>query len=263
LYNQHGNTQKSVNVRNIFSFPKGAFAGNCIHEIFENIDFDEFNGESAKKIIGDALAKYNIEDSWQNTIFDMVAKVFTSPVLQDVRDFVLRKVSEDERLTELEFFYPANLISSGGLADIFRKHNINISNKFIKSIDKLGFIPHRGFLKGFIDLVFQYKGKYYIVDWKSNHLGNEINDYSPDKIKAVMEDNYYILQYYIYAVALHRYLLLRKADYDYSRHFGGIIYLFVRGIDPDYPFSGIYNDIPSKDLIDSLNGYFSVKSKHV
>jgi exodeoxyribonuclease V beta subunit len=243
--------------RNIFSFPKGASAGSCIHEIFENIDFTFFEEEPVKKLINDALTRYNIENIWQQTIFDMVNKVLNTSVLPGMQEFSLKNISKNGRLSELEFYYPLNLITSAGLANIFRKYGINISNNFTASLEHLGFTPHRGFIKGYMDLVFHYKEKYFIVDWKSNHLGNDIQDYSPEKINTVMDDNYYILQYYIYTVALHRFLLLRKADYDYSKHFGGVIYIFVRGTDPEYPYSGIYNDIPSKEIIQSLSEYLS------
>ncbi len=257
IYSMPGTAQKPAdNSRSIFSFPKGTFAGSCIHEIFENLDFINFKEENTRKIIKDALLKYNIEDNWQDTLADMVIKVLNTPFLRVQPDFTLRKISENDRLNELEFFYPSGLITPHGLADIFRKYRINIDNEFITSLERLGFIHRKGFVKGYIDMVFQYKEKYYIVDWKSNHLGNEIRDYASEKIDAVMKKNYYILQYYLYTVALHRFLLLRKADYDYGKHFGGIIYVFIRGIDPGYPYYGIYTDIPPKETIESLSEYF-------
>ena len=121
----------------------------------------------------------------------------------------------------------------------------------------LSFEEQRGFLKGYIDLVFKWKDKFYIVDWKSNYLGNNLDDYSKENIFSVMKDNHYILQYYIYSVALNRYLSKRSSGYNYANNFGGIFYIFVRGVDPANPNNGIYYDCPSEQTILSLDNFFS------
>ncbi|MFH0974551.1 MAG: exodeoxyribonuclease V subunit beta [Spirochaetota bacterium] len=243
--------------RNIFSFPKGAIAGTCIHEIFEKIDFAYAKEEPSKKIITETLVKYGIDEDWRDILSIMANAVLTTPLSRSDSDFMLKNIQQDERLSELEFFFPLDLISSKGLAEVFLSTGIVSDNNFIASLEMLRFKPHKGFVKGYIDLVFQHKEKYYIVDWKSNHLGNNIEDYSGEAIKSAMEKNYYILQYYIYAVALHRYLLSRKSGYNYNKHFGGIFYMFVRGADIRQPMSGMYFDMPSIETINSLSNYFS------
>ncbi|MCK5913241.1 MAG: PD-(D/E)XK nuclease family protein, partial [Desulfuromusa sp.] len=112
----------------------------------------------------------------------------------------------------------------------------------------------RGAVRGFIDMVFEHDGRYYLLDWKSNHLGYRVEDYGELALKEAMEDNLYPLQYLLYTVALNRYLLLRVKDYDYETHFGGVFYLFLRGMDgahgEDY---GVFRDLPPKGLIDDLS----------
>src|SRR5580698_9390763 len=81
-----------------------------------------------------------------------------------------------------------------------------------------------GYLRGFIDLVFEYRGRYWIVDWKSNHLGDTEASYGRESMAASMDEHGYALQSLIYCVALHRYLRSRIADYDYDRHFGASLY---------------------------------------
>jgi exodeoxyribonuclease V beta subunit len=108
-------------------------------------------------------------------------------------------------------------------------------------------------MKGFIDLIFQYDGSIYLVDWKSNFLGSSIENYHADALKAAMIDRMYILQYHIYVLALHQYLKLRLPGYDYGRHFGGVYYLFLRGVSPEWGLDyGIYRDRPSPELIEML-----------
>ena len=108
-------------------------------------------------------------------------------------------------------------------------------------------------MRGFIDLVFCSGGRFYLVDWKSNHLGNQVADYGPTALARVMQDNYYVLQYHLYCLALHLYLGARLPDYRYDRHFGGLYYFFLRGIDPAVgPEYGLYRDRPPEQLIAGL-----------
>ncbi|MCG7585130.1 PD-(D/E)XK nuclease family protein, partial [Photobacterium sp. OFAV2-7] len=116
---------------------------------------------------------------------------------------------------------------------------------------ELGFSTVSGMLKGFIDLVFEHQGRYYVLDWKSNHLGDDPEVYRGDNLKQAMADHRYDLQYQLYALALHRFLKSRKADYDYEQHFGGVYYLFLRGVRSESN-SGIFNARPSLELLTEL-----------
>jgi exodeoxyribonuclease V beta subunit len=106
-------------------------------------------------------------------------------------------------------------------------------------------------MNGKIDLFFEHNGKYYILDWKSNFLGNSLAFYNADHVKAAMYENNYNLQYLIYTVALTKYLKLRNPNFDYDKDFGGVIYLFLRGVRSDGQ-TGIYYSKPEKDLIDQI-----------
>ena len=109
-------------------------------------------------------------------------------------------------------------------------------------------------MKGYIDLVFRHAGRFYLVDWKSNHLGNRLEDYDAQALAAAMGEDLYVLQYHLYAVALHETLKGRMAGYDYDRHFGGVFYVFLRGVDPaGGAGSGIFRDRPARELIEALS----------
>ncbi len=114
-------------------------------------------------------------------------------------------------------------------------------------------VPIVDFMNGFIDLVFSHGDRFYIIDWKSNFLGRAPADYSPERLASAMQDNFYFLQYHLYTLALHRYLILRQPGYSYKKHFGGVFYLFLRGIDPQTPGSGIYFDRPAFALIQQMD----------
>lgn len=63
------------------------------------------------------------------------------------------------------------------------------------------------------------------------------------------------MQYLIYSLALHRYLKLRLPDYDPEQHLGGVYYLFIRGMHPEWGSAGIFSDQPSIDLLNALDNY--------
>jgi exodeoxyribonuclease V beta subunit len=84
-------------------------------------------------------------------------------------------------------------------------------------------------------------------------LGTRVEDYSKDALNTVMSNDFYILQYHLYTLALYQYLRVRLPGFDYEKDFGGVCYIFIRGVDPDHgPEFGIYKDYPSPDLIYAL-----------
>ena len=153
-------------------------------------------------------------------------------------------------MNELEFQFPAVAITLDRLRSALG--HVPAAPGFARCLDRLGFKPARGFIKGYIDLVFEADGAFFIVDWKSNWLGNSLEDYSPPRLQAIMSEKFYVLQYHLYTVALHLYLSRRQPGYDYDRHFGGICYLFVRGCDPERPELGVFRDRPPRQTIERL-----------
>ncbi len=113
-------------------------------------------------------------------------------------------------------------------------------------------------MTGSMDLVFEAGGRYYLADYKSNWLGEGPDAYRAERLPQVMAREAYDLQYLIYTVALTRYLSQRLPEYRYERDFGGVFYLFVRGMDPARgPDFGVYRDRPSEALIVALDRYLA------
>lgn len=240
----------------IFNFPAGSRAGSCIHSIFEHIDFTSCDG-TAEDIIRNTLSGYGFDGSLSGTLYDMVCRVLDTPLLNERPDLKLRTVSNDRRLNELEFFFPLDRFEPEKFGEILSLHGEgHLQKEFSAGMKLPGFSPLRGFMRGFIDMVFQSNDRFYIIDWKSNLLGSSIEYYSKDMIETAMTDHLYLLQYHLYAVALHQYLGQRLNGYDYERHFGGVFYIFVRGVDPEYgPEFGIFKDRPKQSLIRELSDY--------
>lgn len=114
-----------------------------------------------------------------------------------------------------------------------------------------------GMFKGFIDLTFEHQGRYYVADYKSNWLGVDDAAYTEQAMEQSILDNRYDLQYVLYLLALHRQLRARLADYDYDRHMGGALYLFLRGTGS--ASRGVFFTRPPRELIERLDRLFQGK----
>jgi len=238
----------------IFSFPKGAKPGIFFHEIFENIDFKKDSTDIKESLITDKLHEYGFDLKWKNIVCDMINNVISTPLFTNRKNFLLSSISGGDRINEMEFYFPLKTVTPKKIRKIFSDYGgINISSEFPLHMERLSFSPSKGFMKGYIDMIFQYEDKFYLLDWKSNHLGNNTEDYKKASIDRIMSEDLYILQYHIYLLALHQYLRLHLPEYNYESDFGGVLYMFLRGIDKHKgPEFGIYRDIPSPDLIYAL-----------
>lgn len=113
----------------------------------------------------------------------------------------------------------------------------------------------RGLMQGYIDLVAEADGRYWVLDYKTNRLPSP-TDYAPERLGEAVQASHYDLQYLIYLTALHRYLRQRLPDYDPARHLGGAQYLFLRGLTSDTDGYGIFVDRPDPELIRALDAHF-------
>jgi exodeoxyribonuclease V beta subunit len=135
--------------------------------------------------------------------------------------FTLADISAANRLDEMEFYLPVQQLQA---ADINRLLNDPAKG------GRFHFDTLSGYLKGFIDLIFCHNGRYYVADYKSNHLGFSINDYTPAALNVAMADHQYDLQAWLYTVALDQLLRQRLPGYDPAQHLGGVYYFWLRGM---------------------------------
>ena len=226
---------------------KGAHTGNLLHYIFEHIDFtDERNWI---RVVEQAMKRLSGSDNeeYRDNIIELLKQV-TAATMPGSSSFSMNQVTKDKRINELEFDFLLSPFNTAKLEALSREeHPFRI-----KSISEL-----EGIMNGKIDLFFEHEGKFYILDWKSNFLGNSLEFYDTDYVKAAMYENNYNLQYLIYTVALTKYLKLRKPNFDYDRDFGGVIYLFLRGVRAGGA-TGIYYTKPEKQLIKDIKGLMTI-----
>ena len=248
----HDTKEESIKVDlSIFNFPAGAVPGTMLHEVLEHLDFTATDETNINRLIRDKFIHYGFEEKWVPTVRNMIKNLLDVPLDPEDKEFCLSQIKNNDRLNELGFYFPLKNLSKQTLGTLFSKTaQTPVLKGFAGEIEKLNFPSLNGFIKGFIDLIFTYKGKFYIVDWKSNLIGKNINHYKAENLIPIMQNDYYILQYHLYTLALHKYLKNRLPDYSYEKYFGGIFYIFLRGIDktkdPDY---GIFRDRPQEDLI--------------
>ncbi len=235
-----------------FSFPRGAGPGTMLHDVLEHLDFTSADSEESRELVREKLQRYGMEEKWTPVIAAAMQEVTSADL---GHGFSLSRVGET--LPELEFHYPLREVTPKGLSDLYEKWGQTLPASFPARMDGLRFASRQGFMLGFIDLVFRHQGKWYLADWKSNHLGNEFGHYRQDHLVRAMAEHMYFFQSHIYTVALDGYLQMRlPKTYEYERDFGGIMYIFLRGVNaklgPEY---GIYREKPEPGFVRELSDY--------
>ncbi len=241
--------------RDVFGFPRGARAGSCLHRIFELHDFQARDARARERLVARELRVHGLDVSWAPVVADMVERVLTTP-LDAAGRVRLADVPAERRLAELEFYYPLERLEARVVREALATHGFG-TPALRDAVAHLPFEAGAGFMKGFVDLVFEADGRFWILDWKSNWLGAALADYAPAQLETAMAREAYWLQYLVYTVMLHRLLRLRLGDaYDYDRHVGGVFYVFLRGVDPAAgPGAGVFHDRPTRALVEALDAH--------
>jgi len=150
-------------------------------------------------------------------------------------------------LPEMEFWFPADHLNASALDALCRRHLLGAEPRPA--------LPQRqlhGLLMGFADLVFEHQGRYFVLDYKSNHLGASDADYSEPALQSAMAQHRYDVQAALYLLALHRLLRARLGEsYTPEQHLGGAAYVFLRGMHG--PAQGCYWVKPSEPMLNELD----------
>ena len=229
-------------------FPRGASPGTFLHSLFEDLDFTQ---PVEPHWVEEKLALGGYDAHWTPVLTAWLDAILQAPLNET--GVSLSQLSAREKQVEMEFYLPISQpLMASQLDALIRQYD-----PLSAGCPPLDFMQVRGMLKGFIDLVFRHQGRYYLLDYKSNWLGEDSSAYTQQAMASAMQAHRYDLQYQLYTLALHRYLRHRIADYDYERHFGGVIYLFLRGVDRENPQQGIYATRPDGELIALMDELFA------
>ncbi|HHO69659.1 MAG TPA: exodeoxyribonuclease V subunit beta, partial [Gammaproteobacteria bacterium] len=230
----------------VLNFPAGSHVGSFLHLLLERLDFQGGVEAQVAELAPRLAPRFGLDaEHHRDTLQGWLRDVVDTPL--DERGLRLRQLAPGQRLNEMAFDFAVGGVDIKAL-------DARLQKAAGQPLSPIGIDDFRGMITGIIDLVFEHEGRFYIADYKSNFLGGALDDYTPDKLRQAVLDRRYDLQYLLYALALHRYLRQRLAGYDYDSHFGGVYYLFLRGMRPASGARfGVHFDRPAPALIDWLD----------
>lgn len=233
------------NESNILDLPRGKQVGTALHRHFENCYFSDLANTEEIDKLRQAL---QLDETFIEPLQNWLQQISRTPLSNEI-GIALADLANKDCIKEMPFYLA-----------IQEHFDVEAFNRALKAhhhlpSEPLQFEQIQGMVRGSIDLVFRHNGKYYLVDYKSNFLGSTLADYNQEALKKEMLHSHYDWQYLIYTLALHRYLQSVVPHYDYARDFGGVFYIFLRGMNGE-PQSGVFYDRPSVELITELDGVF-------
>jgi exodeoxyribonuclease V beta subunit len=243
----------------LFAFRRGARHGSFLHGLLERIEFGQrADAPATRELLARALAREGYETEWLPALTMMIDDVLGCAL--DGARLRLRDLAPAQRVVEMGFEFPLAQLDCVRLNALLAAHD-----PLAQAAPPLAFATTRGMLTGFIDLVFEHEGRFYVADYKSNHLGNELAHYAPARLGASIAEHRYDLQYALYTVALARLLRARLGDtYDYDTHVGGVYYLYLRGMRAAAgPAHGVFHARPARALVEALDALFAGESRDV
>ncbi len=237
----------------IHRFPRGPNPGTFLHGLLEWAGSEGF--AAAPQDVIDAIARRCNRRGWEGwiaTLSDWLQHLLKSPLHLGVDQPPVKFEQLTQYQVEMEFWFASHKVDVLKLDALVCQYTHGGVARVAAEPVQLN-----GMFKGFIDLTFEHDGRYYVADYKSNWLGADDAAYTPQAMEQSILDNRYDLQYVLYLLALHRQLKARLADYDYDRHVGGALYLFLRGTRA--ASQGVFFTRPPRELIERLDRLFQGK----
>ncbi|MCQ4347923.1 exodeoxyribonuclease V subunit beta [Pseudomonas stutzeri] len=237
-------------------FPRGPNPGTFLHGLLEMAGREGFAALAAEPAhLREQIARrcqLRGLTAWIEPLADWLCDLVQRPLaLGEGRAVALAQLASYQ--PELEFWFEARNVDVRRLDRLVQQQVLPGVARPALTRDTLN-----GMFKGFIDLAFEHDGRYYVVDYKSNWLGEDDSAYTAEAMERAVAAQRYDLQYVLYLLALHRQLQARLPDYDYDRHMGGALYLFLRG--SRAAGQGIHHARPPRALIEALDALF--KGEH-
>jgi len=233
----------------VIRLPAGPNFGNVVHEVLESIPFSHLaTPGNHETILAAACRKYGVNVA-SEPLFRLLKNVVTTPlpIPSGRGSFTLASLPETSCLKEMEFYFRMSRVETEMINHILAPE---------PAVCRLSHRVMQGYLTGLIDLICEYDGRYYILDYKTNYLGDGMEGYREDNLCKGMRSHNYGLQFWIYTLVLHRHLKNVIADYSYKDHFGGVFYLFVRGMKDDLIGNGVFSTVPDIERLIELDRIF-------
>jgi exodeoxyribonuclease V beta subunit len=254
-----GKKPAAVSTVDFHHFPKGIQAGLCLHELLEMVDFSE--PATWPGAVRSALTTFGWEpEQWESILLRMLEQVAELPIPVRGSPFRLANLESGQLFREVEFSLPVAF-------DAVQYETVRRSFAAWTATQPFGaatlpavrmaerLVP--GMMQGVIDLWFLWEDQVHLLDWKSNWLGEDREAYHPANLALSMQEHHYHLQYLLYLVALRRFLRRVRPGFDYQQQFGGVHYLFLRGLESGNPADSVFQACPPESLILELDQCFS------
>jgi exodeoxyribonuclease V beta subunit len=230
--------------------------GNALHHALEHARFQvwrDSDGEvppSERDALVAALRHEHYReaelDDGVRALAPLVARTLNAPLptVGGAAAMRLCDLADADRIAELEFHFTLRNATTREFVALLQQHGLLTGRHDFGIWHTLS-----GLMTGKLDLTYRVDDRLYVLDYKSNRLPA----YDHDTLAERMAASEYDLQALLYAVALHRWLQLRRADYDFDRHFGGARYVFSRGLDPSDPAQGVFVPTLSRALVEAAD----------
>lgn len=243
----------TMDLPEVFTLPHGDLFGTACHTILEKLDFQ--NPGNLDFLVQRYLSVVNIGEQ-AGIASRMFRNVINSPIpFGDGSDFTLAEISLSNRVSEMDFDFKLNKkFDPARIGSVLNHYyGSRLEQEALEGLFALHDLPGKEtFYTGSADLVFRHKGKYFIVDWKTDILEKKMEHFQPEHLFGEMWNKFYLYQSLLYSSALLRFLALRlgkSPEEAYREDYGGVRYLFLRGMDPAAPGRGVYADRPDFELI--------------
>lgn len=234
---------------NRYTFPRGRRAGTCLHTILETLN-PQASQREAMTHISHILKRFGFDLIWLDAAYDLI---FSALHIELAPGISLAKIAPGKKIIELAFIFPVHTLCPATLSALLSDPAMGLAPPLQHAAKQLNFGMINGYLKGFIDLVFEDQGRIYLVDYKSNFLGHTPAAYTSDTLVHGIAAEHYYLQYLLYSVALRRYFNARGINFDAC--FAGVYYLYLRGLGKEK--TGIWHDQPTPHLLEALDQLFN------
>lgn len=268
-----------------FNFAKGSTAGSFLHKLMEIVlakdDVDKADKDSLYNFVNSQL-KYDFyhlvskpgddEDTKNEKIVALsqwLYDILNANLLPKAKDGNQVKLSNLKALDcarELDYFLPCKdfkvRVLNGICHDFYESEVKAFELTSIPELPDLKKSNFKGFMNGSLDLVAKFVTetgpKFYMIDYKSNYLGNSYSRYTQQKILKSIFESRYDVQILFYSLALYRFLKTSLPNFSYENDFGGVMYLYLRGMNSfDARSSGQFYVKPSEALIERLDKLFN------
>jgi len=254
----HENTVDKHHLR--FTLEKGASAGNLLHDILEHSDFSAPEWEETGK---ELVARFGLEEARTPLLYEWLEETLQTPLYPNMQ-LSMSDLPLEQTLREAEFYFPMNDTQWAQLRTVLADHRQAVARELqaqAEEAPQLIASQLQGMMHGFIDLIFEHEGQYFVADYKSTWLGDSLANYAPSALFTNNQHHLYDLQYLIYCLALHRYLANTLPDYDPDLHFGGVYYLYLRGMHPENERGeGVFYTQVESQLLHRLDAIFGSKA---